>query len=119
MFFVRSNRFVYCCAVLISHGALLSTESAATNVYTIDSAQSIIHIVPSTFDTETFAIVDGTKFLNRYGIYAQKGPTAQLLGSLDGRVSGSLSADVSGTTFTFVGQNKIDVALHAQAPFLP
>src|SRR5262245_40495359 len=119
MSFVRSNRFPYCCAIAISYCILVSAESAATNVYTIDSAQSIIHIVPSTFDFETFEIIDGTKFLNRYGIYAQKASTAQLLGSLDGQISGSLSANVSGSTFTFVGQNQIDVALHPQAPFLP
>jgi hypothetical protein len=81
--------------------------------YTIDQNLSRISVVPSTFDPITFDVIAGTKCLDTYGSYEQKP------GSLDSKISGTLTADVTGNTVTFSGANLIDVELNTTAPFLP
>jgi hypothetical protein len=82
--------------------------------YTIDQNLSRISVVPSTFGPgPAFPVIAGTKFSSTYGIYEQKP------GSLDSKISGTLTADVTGNTVTFNGANLIDVQLSSQSPFLP
>jgi hypothetical protein len=58
-------------------------------------------------------VVTGTRFVKTIGVYEQSP------GGLDGRISGTLTGELSGSTITFSGSDTIDVLPHPDAPFLP
>ena len=91
-----------------------NVAEAEVVTYSIVEAESSIRVVPTTFKPPPdFGIESGTSFLDRYGIYEQSP------GSLESKVTGTLTAKVSGSTLTFSGGNTIDVLPHPNAPFLP
>jgi hypothetical protein len=100
---------------IVSWSSLFTNDAWPVSAsYTIDQNLSRISVVPSTFGPgPAYPVIAGTKFSSTYGIYEQKP------GSLDSKISGTLTADVTGNTVTFNGTNLIDVVPNSQAPFLP
>jgi len=85
----------------------VARAEAAT--FEIQSA-SWIHVVPSTFSNDV--VIAGCKILDIYGIKEQSA------GSLQTKISGTLNADVTGSTVSF-SSSDIHVLANPQAPFLP
>jgi hypothetical protein len=84
-------------------------------VFTIDDS-SKVRIVPTQFaGFPSFAIIGGTSFRSTFGIEQQKP------GSLESKIRGTFSAQVTDSTITFTGQNLIDVLLPdaSELPYEP
>lgn len=97
---------VLCCA----SGLLLGKAYSSPASYAIQSS-SWIRVVESTFDADS-NVISGTKILNTIGIREQSP------GSLQSQISGTLSADVTGSTVVF-GNSQIQALPHPDRPFLP
>jgi hypothetical protein len=87
-----------------------NTVWSETATYSVNQADSQVRIVPTTFEND--AIVAGTRFLNVRGIAEQSA------GSLESKISGTLTAEVSGSTLTFA-ESALDVLPNPNGPFLP
>ena len=98
--------FAFCCVAIYPDAARSVTVS-----YQINETSSHIRVVPSTFGPDN-SVVGGTRFVTTIGI------TQQSPGSLDSVLSGTLTADVTGSTFVF-NRSIIDVLPNPARPFLP
>ncbi len=88
----------------------LPTPGRASLVkYEIDEASSVLSIVAAEFAADA-TIASGTRFATNLGIVPQ-GP-----GSLTVHLSGTLQADLEGTTLTFSAGSRINALPNANAP---